>query len=135
MSSMKMNNQIKCEWLDGPYKCNLNGYKEYQGSSLCDEHYVETRQYNVPSPFEQAVEFHKEYICVGNYVDGYYDNLPNTIYLYIKKERLPTIEQFKNIKNEKDLKSLGMLDIDYDEEISINDPIWIYCDAFGETLD
>jgi hypothetical protein len=61
--------------------------------------------------------------------------LPNTIYLYIKKERLPTIEQFKNIKNEKDLKSLGMLDIDYDEEISTNDPIWIYCDAFGESLD
>ena len=135
MSSMKMNNQIKCEWLDGSYKCNLNGYKEYQGSSLCDEHYVETRQCNVPSPFEQAVEFHKEYICVGHYVDGYYDRLPNTIYLYIRKERLPTIEQFKNIKNEKDLKSLGMLDIDYDEEITIDDPIWIYCNAFGENLD
>jgi hypothetical protein len=129
---MKMNNPIKCEWLDGSYKCNLNSYKEYQGSSLCTEHYIETRQYIVPSPFEQAVEFHKEYICVGHYVDGYYDNLPNTIYLYIKKERLPTIEQFKNIKNEKDLKSLGMLDIDYDEEITINDPIWIYCgDVFA----
>ena len=135
MSSMKVNNLIKCEWLDGSYKCNLKSYKEYQGSPLCVEHYGEMRQYMIPSPFEKAVEFHKEYICVGHYVDGYYDRLPNTIYLYIRKERLPTIEQFKNIKNEKDLKSLGMLDIDYDEEITIDDPICIYCNAFGENLD
>ena len=135
MSSMKVNNLIKCEWLDGSYKCNFKSYKEYQGSPLCVEHYGEMRQYMIPSPFEKAVEFHKEYICVGHYVDGYYDRLPNTIYLYIRKERLPTIEQFKNIKNEKDLKSLGMHDIDYDEEITIDDPIWIYCNAFGENLD
>ena len=38
---------------------------------------------------------------------------------------LHTIKQFKNIK---DLKSLGMIDeIEYDAEISVNNPIWIYC--------
>lgn len=125
MSFKQTSNPIKCEWSESSYKCNFKGNKEYEGLQLCTEHYNEMKQISSLSPFEQAIEFHRDFVCVGQYTDGYYDGLPNKIYLYIKKERLHTIKQFKNIK---DLKSLGMIDeIEYDVEISVNNPIWIYC--------
>ncbi len=94
-------------------KCKLNKFY----LNYCERHNTIVNEIKEYNKWLEAKKYHEEYEYVGSHWEKAYEDGVDNIYHYIRRDRLKT--ESKSIEDYDEY--------DYDDEIWIWQPIWIFC--------